>query len=56
MAEEKKKPTEKYTVGEIATETGMAVIDQETQKPITQTELLARMASDLERIKKNLVE
>lgn len=57
MAETKSKdtPTERYGVGEIATQTSLTPIDNNDQKAIDQLELLVRMANDIEKIKNSIV-
>ena len=50
--EEKKK--EKYIIGEIATQTAPVIIDTETKAQYTELTMLAKIANDIEKVKKSL--
>lgn len=53
---EKTEKIEKYAVGEVATQTGMSAIDTETNKPITELELLVKLVNDVEELKTYLAQ
>ena len=50
-----KENKDRFEIGEIATQTGLAPIDTETNKPLSELELLVKIANDVEQIKKNIV-
>lgn len=45
---------EKYSIGEVATQMGLGLIDNETKKPVSDLELLKRIANDVAEIKSNI--
>lgn len=52
---EEPKITQKYSLGKVATQTGLAPIDNETGEAITELELLIQIANEVSDIKRNVV-
>jgi len=52
---EPQETNETYSVGEVATQTDQAPIENKSNKPISSIELLVRIANDVEKIKNNVV-